>query len=163
MEREQGRRQRRYSPDEMSEILDAAARLDGLGADPGDLTVDEVAEIGRELGISPDTVREVAARRESAREAEAAERVAAERAERELDEWRAMRRARRWRKWRAALARTLGLVMFFFLLDFATSNDLTWWFYPAIALGLGFTIRTFDLLFRTHASDLYPPEDDDGS
>ena len=104
MDRDQGRK-RRYSQDEMNEILDAAARLDDLSGEPAELTLDEVAQIGAELGISPDAVREVVAQREAERAAEAAERAAAEAAIAHEE----AERARQWRRWRASTSRSWAL------------------------------------------------------
>lgn len=134
----------RFTQEEMSEIIDAAARLDGLSGDPADLTLQDVTQIGAELGISPDAVREVVARRERERAAEAAARAkqAAAEARREQE------RAQQWRRWRNSLARLIPMAAFFLILDLVTGGSLDWWYWPVLGVGIAFIGQTTRLLLR---------------
>ena len=143
MDRDQDRK-RRYSQDEMNEILDAAARLDDLSGEPAELTLDEVAQIGAELGSSPDAVREVVTQREAERAAEAAERAAAEAAIAHEE----AERARQWRRWRASVARFVPMAAFFFILDLVTGGGLTWFWWPLLGIGIALIGQTTRLLMR---------------
>lgn len=144
---------RRFSHDEMAEILDVASRLDRQVADTDEVSLDELRQIGMELGISADAIDRVIADRD--------EHAWAEQAERDAVEWRRQRRARRWRHWRAALARSLTIVAALFVIDLATGwpngvDGLDWWFIPAGIIGVVFLGRTLNTLFRVHGSDVYP-------
>ncbi len=128
----------------MSEILDAAARLDGAGGDPSDLTLDDVTQIGQELGIDPDAVREVVAEREAQRAADAVERAATE----ETMAREASERARQWHRWRVSLARFVPMAAFFLILDLVTGGGLTWFWWPLLGIGIALIGQTARILLR---------------
>ncbi len=147
MELEQGQ-QRRFSHEEMSEIIELASRLDQDPIQPDSVSLTELRQIAAELGIDPAAVDAVVARQDEKRwEAEA---------EIELAEWRAERRARRWRHWRGALARTLVLIGGLWLFDLVSDGDLSWFYFPALFIGIAFVSRTLRTVFNTYESDQFP-------
>lgn len=143
MDRDRAKRQR-FSTDEMSEIIETAARLDGVSHDPNEVTLDEIKQIAAELGISDEAVFAAIAKR---REAEAAERAEAEvRAEERR------KRARAWRAWRAHLASYIAVIFGLILLDLVTGPG-AWWYFPAIGWGMGLGVHTLVVLFNATDED----------
>jgi MoaA/NifB/PqqE/SkfB family radical SAM enzyme len=138
MDREPSERQR-FSTDEMGEIIETAARLDGVSHDPNEVTLDEIAQVAAELGISDEAV--MAAVAERRREAEA--RKAEEEERREARR----KRARAWRAWRAHIASYVSVMLGLVLLDLVTGPG-AWWYYPAIAWGMGLGIHTLVIAFN---------------
>lgn len=135
--------QRRFSQEELGDIIETAARLDRASAEPtttGDVSYQELRQIALELGISDEALVAAVAKQ---REAEKAEQAAeAEQAEERR------RRANAWKGWRAHLASYIAVIGGLFLLDFVTSAELTWWFYPAIGWGIGLGVHTLVMLFN---------------
>jgi hypothetical protein len=143
MDRERPERQR-FTTDEMGEIIETAARLDGVSHDPNAVTLDEIAQVAAELGISDEAV--MAAVAERRREAEA------ERAEEEQRRELRRKRARAWRAWRAHIASYISVMLGLVLLDLVTGPG-GWWYYPAIAWGMGLGVHTLVILFNATDED----------
>lgn len=144
MDREEVGRER-FSTDEMSEIIETAARLDGISHDPNEVTLAEITQVAAELGISDEAVMAAVAERRR----EAAE-------QRALDEERKdlrRKRAKAWRDWRAHLASYVAVILGLLLLDLVTGGTLSWWFYPAIAWGMGLGVHTLVVLFNADDED----------
>lgn len=134
----------RFTQDEMSEIIETAARLD-RASDPlsGEVSYEELRQIANELGISDEAVLAAVAKR---REEEAAR--AAEEAER-AEERR--KRAKAWRDWRSHLAAYIAVIGGLFLLNFVTAGfslSPLWAIYPAIGWGMGLGVHTLVVLFN---------------
>lgn len=131
----------------MSEILETAARLDGLTADPTAISLDELRQVASELGISPETVEQVVAGRAASAKAE---REALEREEAEAVEAKA-KKAKAWRDWRSHLASYIAVIGGLFLMSMLTGGG--WWVWPAIGWGMGLGVHTLVLLFNASDDD----------
>lgn len=144
MDREEVGRER-FSTDEMTEIIETAARLDDVSRDPNEVTLADITQVAAELGISDEAVMAAVAERR---------RAADER--RALDEERRglrRKRAKAWRDWRAHLASYIAVIGGLLALDLVTSGSATWWFYPAIAWGMGLGVHTLVVLFNADDED----------
>lgn len=139
----------RFSQEEMSEILEMAARLDG--PDDDEITRDDLTQIASELGISEEAVRQAMERKE--REA------AAERAKVEAEAEQKASRSYEWRAVRGAIARVVPLVAFFLLIDLVTDGSLSWWFWPVIGLSIPVVGQLMSVLLRT--GDENGPDEDE--
>ncbi len=143
MDREQPYRPERFTQDEMSEILEVAARLDGVTSAPDEISLDELTQIAEELGISPEAVEQVVSGRADKARAER-EALAVEQEEaREL----ARKKKRAWRSWRAHVASFVAVMLGLILLDMVTGPG-AWWYYPAIGWGMGLGVHTLVTLFN---------------
>ena len=148
MDRESAGRDR-FSQEEMSEILEMAARLDGPADD--ELTREDVTQIAAELGISEDAVRQAMDRRE--REA------AAERAKVEAEAEHKASRSREWRAVRAAIARVAPMIAFFLIIDLVTGGGLSWWYWPVLGISIPVIGQLMGVLLRT--GDNNGPDEDE--
>lgn len=138
----------RFTQDEMSEILETAARLDGVTASPDEISLDELTQIATELGISPEAVEQVVSgRADKAR----AERELLKSEEAEAQEL-ARKKKKAWRDWRAHVASFIAVMLGIVLLDLVTGPG-AWWYYPAIGWGMGLGVHTLVVFFNAFDDD----------
>ena len=133
---------RSFTSEEVGELIETATRLQHLAGDDVSVTFEDLARIGRELGIEDDALLEAVALRLDKRAADTAQAERLHKAQR--------KRAAAWRGWRGHLAAYIGVISGLALLDFATSpsNWPNWFFFPAAGWAIGLLIHTLTLLFR---------------
>lgn len=142
MDREELER-RRFTHEEVGELIETATRLDGLVGDRG-LTLDELRGVAAELGISEDALLEaleVRRRAERDEQEERAQHAAAA---------AATEGARRTQVngWKQHTAAYLGVNGGLAILDLITGSGFNWFFYVTAAWGIGFLIHSLLVLFR---------------
>ena len=143
MDREELER-RRFSQDEVGELIETATRLDGLAGDKG-LSLDELRGVAAELGISDDALLEALESRlhaEREERAEQAQEAAASAAT-------ASARRAQVNEWKQHTAAYLGVNGGLAILDLITGSGFNWFFYVAAAWGIGYLIHSLLVLFRT--------------
>lgn len=136
---------RRFSKEEVGELIETATRLDGL-TDNG-LGLDELRGIAAELGVSDEALLGALD-----------ERLRAERAERAEQDLTAASIAARKdarheqvKEWKQHTAAYLGVNGGMAILDLLTGNGLDWFYYIAAMWGIGYLIHSMLVLFRTEA------------
>ena len=144
------RGKQRFTQDEMSEILETAARLDGLSGDPNEISLEELNQVASELGIRPETIEAVVANRAATARAEREEQARLAEEEREARE----KKAKAWRAWRAHLASYIAVMGGLFLMSLVTTGTVFgWWIFPAIGWGMGLGVHTLITLFNAYDED----------
>ena len=138
----------RFTQDEMSEILETAARLDGVTSAPDEISLDELTQIASELGISEEAVEQVVSGRAAKAQAEREAMEAEEAEAREL----ARKKKKAWRDWRAHVASYVAVMIGLVLLDLVTGPG-AWWYYPAIGWGMGLGVHTLVVFFNAFDDD----------
>jgi DNA-binding transcriptional MerR regulator len=135
---------RRFSQDEVGELIETATRLDGLAGDSG-LSLDELRGVAAELGISDDALLEALETRLRAEREERAEQA------QEAVSSAATANARRAQinEWKQHTAAYLGVNGGLAILDLITGSGFNWFFYVAAAWGIGYLIHSLLVLFRT--------------
>ena len=143
MDREELER-RRFSQEEVGELIETATRLDGLVGDSG-LSLDELRGVAAELGISDEALLEALETRLRAEREEQAEQ------EQEAATSAAVATARRAQvnEWKQHTAAYLGVNGGLAILDLITGSGFNWFFYVAAAWGVGYLIHSLLVLFRT--------------
>lgn len=148
---EESHRPRRFSGDEVGELIETATRLDQLRSEGEGLDEDDVRQVAAELGISSEALdraldermRAEAARRSSTQAAAQAEaaRVAAE-------EERRLQRHKALNEWRSHVASYVGVIGGLAALDWFSGDGFDWFFYPAAGWGIAILVHTFNIIFR---------------
>lgn len=135
---------RRFSQEEVGELIETATRLDGLTGDRG-LSLDELRGVAAELGVSDEALLEALDQR-----------LRAERAAREEEQLTeaavaASTDARRAQvnEWKQHTAAYLGVNGGLAILDLLTGSGLNWFYWIAAAWGIGYLIHSMLVLFRT--------------
>ncbi|NND84265.1 MAG: 2TM domain-containing protein [Acidimicrobiia bacterium] len=136
--------QRRFSQEEVGELIETATRLDGLVGDRG-LTLEELRNVAAELGISDDALLEALETRLRGERAEKEEQEAAEATTAALAD---TRRAQV-NEWKQHTAAFLGVNGGLAILDLVTGGGFEWFFYATAAWGIGYLIHSLLVLFRT--------------
>ena len=131
---------RRFSRQEVGDLIETATRLDGLATEgvSEDVSWAELRQIAAELGISDEALLHAVAERlesERARSEAAAE-----------EEEKAEQRRQAWLGWRVHLASYVAVMTGLLLLDLVTGGGIDWVVYPAIGWGIGLLVHTFTLL-----------------
>lgn len=143
MDREELER-RRFSQEEVGELIETATRLDGL-VDEGGLSLDELRDVASELGISDDALLEALERRLIEERTEREEQ-AIEQASRSAREEARQSQVREWKEHTAAF---LGVNGGLATLDLITGGGFDWFFYVTAAWGIGYLIHTLLVVFRS--------------
>ena len=123
---------RTFSPEEVSEIIDTATRLQQLSdhnGSFGELTIGQLHDIAQELGIDEGVLREAV---------KAGDRGA-------KVERRAARRRARWLRHVGVFAVAIGGLA---LIDLVSGGGFSWFFYPAIVWGVGLGVHTLSAFQR---------------
>ena len=124
------RTDRSFTPEQVSDIIDTATRLQHLAdGETGELTMGQLSEIARELGI--DDANLVEAVKTGERSAKASRKVAKRRA-----------------RWFRNLGRFTVILSGLVLIDLVTGGGLTWWFYPAIGFGMALGLQAMSAFGR---------------
>lgn len=142
MDREELSR-RRFSQEEVGELIETASRLDHLSVENG-LSFEELRRVALELGISDRALLEAVAREI---EAERATREQ-ETAESEALEKKARRRRKRINEWKSHLVSYVSVIGGLAAIDWFSGAGFDWFFFPAAGWGIGLVIHTFTVLFR---------------
>lgn len=141
---------RRFSQDEVGELIETATRLDQLRHEGRGLSVDELRQIALELGISDEALlAAVHQRMEKDRAAAAADdeaekhRAKAEKADRKR------RDARRSQvnEWKEHMASYIGVMAGLAAFDWFPDRSFDWVVWPAAGWGIGIAIHTATVLF----------------
>lgn len=131
---------RRFSRDEVGDLIETATRLDRLSSEgvTGEVSWAELRQIASELGISDEALLHAVAQRleidRAASEAEAEEHEKAE------------QRRKAWLGWRAHMASYVAVMIGLLMLDLVTGDGIDWFVYPAIGWGIAILIHTLTLL-----------------
>lgn len=135
---------RRFSQEEVGELIETATRLDGLTGDKG-LSLDELRGIAAELGVSDEALLGALD-----------ERLRAERTEREEQDLaeasiaaRTDARHEQVKEWKQHTAAYLGVNGGMAILDLLTGSGFDWFYYIAAMWGIGYLIHSMLVLFRT--------------
>ncbi len=135
---------RRFSQEEVGELIETATRLDGLTGDKG-LSLDELRGIAAELGVSDEALLGALD-----------ERLRAERTEREEQDLaeasiaaRTDARHEQVKEWKQHTAAYLGVNGGMAILDLVTGSGFDWFYYIAAMWGIGYLIHSMLVLFRT--------------
>jgi hypothetical protein len=141
---------RRFSQEEIGELIETAARLDQLRHEGQGLSVEELRQIATELGISDEALLAAVHHRMEAERASAEEAANEQRRrEKEAKAERKRREARRSQlnDWKAHLASYAGVMAGLSAIDFFPDRSLDWVVFPAAGWGIGLAIHTFNVLF----------------
>lgn len=129
--------ERRYSREEVGDLIETASKLEWSTATSSDVSLEELKSIASELGIS-DAALSAALAKQRAQE---------ERNEREIDAQRDEQRkrqqrvARAWRDWRAHIGAYVGVILGLTVMDALTGPG--WWVqWPAVGWGIGLLSHT---------------------
>lgn len=142
MDREELTR-RRFTQDEIGELIETAARLDQLSVEKG-LTYDELRRVALELGISDEALaKAVAQELDAKRSAEEQQEKA-----RAVEKKRQKRRRKEINEWKGHAASYSAVIGGLALIDWFSGRGFDWFFYPAAGWGIGFFVHTFNVLFR---------------
>ena len=134
---------RRFTQDEIGELIETASRLDQLSLEKG-LTYDELRRVALELGISEEALARAVAQEQEAQRAAEEQREAVREAERK----RHKRRRKEINEWKAHAASYVAVICGLGLIDWISGGGFDWFFYPAAGWGIGFLVHTFNVLFR---------------
>lgn len=143
--------QRRFSHEEVGELIETATRLEQLRHEGEGIGVDELREVAVELGISEEALGRALDERERQRVAEqTAQEVAAANRSQQADaaEQRMRKRRKALNEWKSHAASYVGVIGGLAVIDLLTSDGLDWVYYPAAGWGIGFLVHTFSVLFR---------------
>jgi hypothetical protein len=133
-----------FSHEEIGEIIETASRLDQLDRDRPGLDRREVEEVAAELGISERAI-------EAAIEAKQKERSQLQPAndlDNEQREAAARRRRRSVRDWKTHAVSYVGTISGLAAIDVFTGDGFDWFFIPAAAWGIGFSIHSLMVLLK---------------
>jgi hypothetical protein len=124
------RTDRSFTPEQVSDIIDTATRLQQLAdGETGELTMGQLGEIARELGIDDANLVEAVKTGESG--AKASRKVAKRRA-----------------RWFRNLGRFTVILSALVLIDLVTGGRLSWWIFPAIAFGMALGLQAMSAFGR---------------
>ena len=133
---------RRFTQDEIGELIETASRLDQLSVEKG-LTYDELRRVALEMGISEEALAKAVAQEQEAERAAEEQREAA----RVADRKRQKRRRKEINEWKAHAASYFAVIGGLALIDWFGGGGFDWFFYPAAGWGIGFFIHSFNVLF----------------
>lgn len=141
---------RRFSQEEVGELIETATRLDQLRHEGRGLSVDELRQVALELGISDEALlTAVHQRMEQDRTAAAA---AAEDENRRTKEAKADQKRRAARRsqineWKEHVASYIGVMAGLAAFDWFPDQSFDWVVWPAAGWGIGLAIHTTTVLF----------------
>lgn len=142
---------RRFSRDEVGELIETATRLDQLSSEGQGLSEDELRRIALELGISQDSLEHALAerrRKDEAERATARDAAEARRIEARAAERRSTQRRKAINEWKAHATSYFGVIGGLAAIDLFSGDGFDWFFYPAAGWGIGFLIHSLNVLFR---------------
>ena len=142
MDREELER-RRFTQDEVGELIETASRLDHLTTENG-LSFQELRRVATELGISDKALLEAVARELDAERAAREKEAAAQ----EAEEKKRKRRRKTLNEWKSHLTSYIAVIGGLAAIDWFSGGGLDWFFYPAAGWGIGLVIHTLNVLFR---------------
>jgi SOS response regulatory protein OraA/RecX len=139
---------RRFSHEEVGEVIEMATRLQQLGdGKDSTLSYGELRRVAAELGISDEALVQAVAKR---LERDRIDRVEA-REQARLD----AKRRQRVNEWKAHAASYLGVIGGLAAIDLFSGGGFDWFFFPAAGWGIGLAIHTIMVWMNVE------PEEDD--
>lgn len=142
--------QRRFSREEIGELIETATRLDQLKSEGEGLGVEELRQVAGELGISEEALQAALEERARAEQEQRLEREVEEQSAalaREEDTARRDKRRRQLNEWRSHLASYIGVIGGLTAFDWFPDGSLDWVWWPAAGWGIGMLIHTLTVLF----------------
>jgi hypothetical protein len=137
---------RRFTQDEVGELIENATRLDNLRHEGRGLSVDELRQVALELGISDESLlAAVHERMENERRRHEAEARSLDLAR--ADDERRIARKKQLNDWKAGLASYIGVIAGLAVFDYFPDGQFDWVWWPAAGWGIGIAIHTFNVLF----------------
>jgi hypothetical protein len=148
---EEQEERRRFSREEVGELIETATRLDQMRAEGEGLDEHDVRQVAAELGISKEALQRALDQQAEREAAEAAaERAAEETRAAEVARSEEQRRDRQKaiNEWKAHTTSYLSVIGGLAVIDWFTGGGFDWVFYPAAGWGIAYVIHTLNVLFR---------------
>lgn len=137
---------RRFSQDEVGELIETATRLDNLRHEGRGLSVEELRQVALELGISDESLlAAVHDRMENERHRREAEAQSVDLARAENE--RKLARKKQLNDWKAGIASYIGVIGGLAVFDYFPDGQFDWVSWPAAGWGIGIAVHTFNVLF----------------